>query len=505
MLSSIVHFSPEERLGDRWRRHADASPQAVAVTHWVAGSEPMRWTWGDLLRGADNVAGWLTAQGVRPGQVCAIILRHHPWFYPVYLGISLSGALPAVLAYPNARTHPDKFRQGLEGMARRSGLDWVLSERELEPIVRDLVLSRGSTIQGLLFPLEIDVATQTRSYPHLSPMAPAESPCLLQHSSGTTGLQKAVVLSHRAVLGHIDRYQRAIGLTADDKIVSWLPLYHDMGLIAAFHLALACGIPLIQLDPFEWVQAPVLFLEAAAHEGATLAWLPNFAYHLMAERIHEDDLEGLRFDRMRMLINCSEPVRAEAHEKFLRRFGSYGFRAETLAACYAMAETTFAVTQTTPCRPAPQLTVDRAELARGYVRPIQPGPQSRVCVSSGVPIADCAVRVVNDVGEDLPDDQVGELIIRSASMFDGYRNYPEKTAEVLKDGWYHSGDYGFRHCGEYYVIGRKKDLIIVAGKNIYPEDIEDAANGVPGVIPGRVVAFGVDDPELGTQQVAVVL
>jgi fatty-acyl-CoA synthase len=505
MLSSSMHFSPEERLSDRWRRHAAAFPQSVAVTHWVAGSKPVHWRWGELLCSAQNVAHWLSIQGVRPGQVCALILRHHPWFYPVYLGISLSGALPAVLAYPNARTHPDKFRQGLEGMARRSGLDWVLSERELEPIIRDLMLREGSTIQGLLFPLEFNMTTQTQPYMPLSPIASAESPCLLQHSSGTTGLQKAVVLSHRAVLGHIERYHRAIGLKADDKIVSWLPLYHDMGLIAAFHMALACAIPLIQLDPFEWVQAPVLLLEAVAHERATLTWLPNFAYHLMAERIHEEDLKGLRFDRMRMFINCSEPVRAEAHEKFLRRFGPYGVRAEMLAACYAMAETTFAVTQTIPGQPASQLTVDRSELACGRVRPTSPGPQSRVCVSSGFPIADCTVRVVNDQGEDLPDDQVGELVIRSASMFDGYRNYPEKTAEVLKDGWYYSGDYGFRHQGEYYVIGRKKDLIIVAGKNIYPEDIEDVINGVPGVIPGRVVAFGMDDLELGTEQVAVVV
>ncbi len=505
MRSSAVHSSSGERLGDRWRHHATVSPQAVAVTHWVAGAEPVRWTWGDLLRGADNVAGWLAAHGVRPGQVCALMVRHHPWFYPVYLGISLSGALPAVLAYPNARTHPEKLRQGLEGMARRSGLDWVLTERELEPMVRDLMLREGSTLEGLLFPLESDVAAPTRFYPPVTPTTPADSPCLLQHSSGTTGLQKAVMLSHRAVLGHLDRYRRAIGLTADDKIVSWLPPYHDMGLIAAFHLPLACGIPLIQLDPFEWVQAPVLFLEAAARDGATLAWLPNFAYHLMAERIHEEDLEGLRFDRMRLLINCSEPVRAEAHEKFLQRFGPYGFRAEALAACYAMAETTFAVTQTIPGRPPSQLTVDRDELARGQVRLIPPGPPSRVCVSSGVPIADCAVRLVNERGEDLPDDRVGELVIHSASMFDGYRNYAEKTAEVLQDGWYSSGDYGFRHRGECYVIGRKKDLIIVAGKNIYPEDIEDAANGVFGVLPGRVVAFGVDDPELGTEQVAVVL
>jgi acyl-CoA synthetase (AMP-forming)/AMP-acid ligase II len=242
-----------------------------------------------------------------------------------------------------------------------------------------------------------------------------------------------------------------------------------------------------------------------AEEVCTLAWLPNFAYLLMADRIHDEDLEGIRLDHLRLLVNCSEPVRAEAHDKFLGRFSRVGVRAEALAACYAMAETTFAVTQTTPGLPAARIFVDREELAHGRVRLVPWGPNARACVSSGRPIADSSLRVVDEQGQDLPDDRVGELVIRSASMFDGYRNNPERTAEVLRNAWCFSGDYGFRHEAEYYVIGRKKDIIIVAGRNIYPEDIEAAVSQVPGAIPGRVVAFGVDDPTLGTEQVAVLV
>jgi acyl-CoA synthetase (AMP-forming)/AMP-acid ligase II len=505
MTDRFLDLLPDDRLCDRWRRHAAARPEGEAIVHWVAGEEPIRWTWRELVCRAEMLARWLHTQGIRPGQVCALIIRHHPLFYPLYLGTSMSGALPAVLAYPNVRLHPDKFRQGLEGMAQHSGLDWVLTERDLEPVLRGFALKETTTVRGMLFPLESAAATGTGSNGAPALTAVDTEPGLLQHSSGTTGLQRAVVLSHRTVLAHLRSYAEAIRLTAADKVVNWLPLYHDMGLIAAFHLALAFGIPLVQLDPFEWVQVPAIMLEAASREGCTLAWLPNFAYHLMADRIHEEDLEDIRLEHVRMLVNCSEPVRAEAHDKFLRRFGPYGIRTEVLTACYAMAETTFAVTQTEPGREARRVFVDRPELGQGRVRLVPAGPEARVCVSSGRPISNCTLRVVNEQDEDLPDARIGELVARSGSMFDGYRNNPEKTAEVLKDGWYFTGDYGFRHEGEYYVIGRKKDIIIVAGKNLYPEDIEDAVTQVPGVIPGRVVAFGVYDSSLGTEQVEVVL
>jgi acyl-CoA synthetase (AMP-forming)/AMP-acid ligase II len=329
------------------------------------------------------------------------------------------------------------------------------------------------------------------------------SPLLLQHSSGTTGLQKPVLLSHHAVLRHVTNYGATLGLSADDKIASWLPLYHDMGLIAALHLPLAFGIPTIQIDPFEWVVVPSLLLEAVSKEHATISWLPNFAYSMMADKIRDDDLEGVVLDSWRLVINCSEPVRHEDHQKFLRRFQPYGLSERALATCYAMAETTFAVTQSPPSDRPTLLTVDKAELAKGRVTLAHNVAAARCCVSSGRPIPGCEVRIVNDDFTDVDDGTVGEIVIRSESMFDGYRNYPEKTAAVLHEGWYYSGDYGFRRGDEYYVIGRKKDIIIVAGNNIYPEDVEAVVGSVDGVLPGRVIAFGEEDEELGTERLAI--
>ncbi|HSG28881.1 MAG TPA: AMP-binding protein, partial [Candidatus Krumholzibacterium sp.] len=387
-----------KNIWDPWRRHLESNPGGEAIIHWVSEGAHYRWTWDKLIAAAGRFGRRMRAEGVRAGDICALIIRHQRDFYPVYLGTSLVGAVPSILAYPNPRLHPEKFRQGLEGMARHSGLDWIFTERALEDTIRPLVRKDRTTIRGILLPLEWDEDEMDR-ISSLSALwnereVPPDAPCLLQHSSGTTGLQKAVVLSHRAVLEHLRLYGESIQANGKDKIVSWLPLYHDMGLIAAFHLSLAWGVPLVQMDPFEWVQAPAMFLEAISRERGTLAWLPNFAYNIMADRVHEEDLSGVRLESFRMVINCSEPVRQESHEKFLRRFHPYGLKPEALAACYAMAETTFAPTQTEPGKTARSVRVSREVLAMGRFEPVMSDLQtgSKLCVSSGKSIQGCELK-----------------------------------------------------------------------------------------------------------------
>ena len=494
---------------DRWQRVAETRASADAIIHWTPDDAPYRWTFGALHASAMAMAWQLRINGVAPGDVCALIVRHHVMFYPLYLGVSYLGAIPAVLAYPNARLHPDKFREGLEGMAEKSGLHWILTERALSPSLQPFVHHATSSIKDVLFPLEWDATP---------PLAPEcwdaivdgrsgtgpDDPLLLQHSSGTTGLQKAVVLSHATVLGHLERYARALQLSAADKVASWLPLYHDMGLIAAFHLPLAMGLPSVQIDPFHWVSAPVTLLDVISRERCTLAWMPNFAYNLMADTIHEEDLADIRLDSVRLLTNCSEPVRADSHDKFIERFAPLGLRPDAIGACYAMAETTFAVTQTRPQVPARVIEVDRRRLSQGVaVAPDGPDAAVRRCVSSGPPIDGCEVRIVGDRGDEVPHGEVGHVTIRSESMCSGYRTRGGATTALSSDGWYWSGDVGFVRDGESYIVGRSKDIIIVAGNNVYPEDVEDAVGAVPGVIPGRVVAFGVENARSGTEQIEV--
>jgi len=505
----LDNISSYNSVWSLWERNSKNAPDKDAIVHWLATDEPIRWSYSDLIKKANQVSATLKKLGIRRNQVVAIIIKHNPLFYPVYFGIAGLGAIPAVLAYPNPRLHPDKFRSGIIGMSQRSGLDYILTQRDIEPVIAPLLEPGKTTINGLFFPEEWDLndavwESEKEEITVIRNSIKPEDPFLLQHSSGTTGLQKPVLLSQRAIIEHVKYYSEAIKLTQEDKIASWLPLYHDMGLIAAYHLPLAYGITSVQIDPFEWVLAPSLLTEVIGKEKATLTWLPNFAYNFMAERIEDDELEGIRLDTLRMAINCSEPVRNESHVRFYERFKDFGIRKTALTACYAMAETTYGVTQTPPDEEPKLMIVDRDELAAGRVSPAIEGKASRVCVSSGMAIEGCSVRIVDSERKEVAPGMVGEIAISSVSMFDGYRNYPEKTAEVLIDGWYYSGDYGFMVEDELFVIGRKKDIIIVAGKNIYPEDVEDAVGKVPDVLPGRVIAFGYDNTDLGTEEVSVV-
>jgi fatty-acyl-CoA synthase len=507
----MIDFNPEETptLWKRWQLNALNNPDREAIVHWVGGEEPIRWTYKSIIDRARKFSVMIKKMGIKEGEVCAIIIRHNPFFYPLYLGISRTGALPAVLAYPNPRLHPDKFRQGIEGMSHRSGLDYILTERELEPVIRPLIENSESTIKAVYFPLEWDLDSEfnpidDEEIEKFSETIKETDPALLQHSSGTTGLQKPVVLSHKAILNHVKFYGESIKLSENDKVASWLPLYHDMGLIAAFHLPLAYGITSVQISPFEWVIAPVLLLDAITKEKATFSYLPNFAYNILAEKIDEEELTDISLESLRLAVNCSEPVRDESHKKFIDRFNKYGLQKTALSACYAMAETTYAITQTEPGKEIKVIHVDRQELANGIVKIEKGSPATRTCVSSGRLIEHCEIKITDDNRNDVSEGLVGEIAVKSFSMFDGYRNYPEKTAEVVHNGWYFTGDYGFKYENEYFIIGRKKDIIIVAGKNLYPEDIEDTVNPVEGIIPGRIIAFGEEDPSMGTELVSVV-
>jgi fatty-acyl-CoA synthase len=501
MSSTHDNAGSPEFIWEPWLLHAAQAPLQPAVTQWNRNGAGQIWHWGELVAAAKSLASRLAQEGVEPGAVCATILRHDPRFVSTYMAIVMAGGVPAVLAYPNARLHPEKFRQGLAGMLDKCGFDWILTEASLLETLGPIASLAGTGFRGVLLPYEWSIESEADWQPVA---VDPEVPALLQHSSGTTGLQKPVMLSHRAVLTHLSRYAEAIALTPQDRVVSWLPLYHDMGLIAAFHLPLRFRVPIVQLDPFEWVKAPLTMLEAASATTATLAWLPNFAYNLMAQRAEPEELQGICLHTIRMLINCSEPVRAASHAVFVDRFRDCGFNERALGAAYAMAETTFSLTQTRPGRAARVVAARREELAAGQFCPAGGREEERLCVSSGELLSDCAVRIVASDGTDCADGTIGEVWCTSRSLFSGFRNNVEATQAALVDGWYRTGDLAFLLDGELFVTGRLKDLIIVAGKNLYPEDIEDAVSRVGGVVPGRVAAFGLENQQLGTDEVCVV-
>ncbi len=296
-----------------------------------------------------------------------------------------------------------------------------------------------------------------------------------------------------------------MGLRAEDVIVSWLPLYHDMGLIAGFLLPILSGVPLVLSSPFDWVRAPWRMLQSVERYRGTLSWLPNFAYNFMAQKIRDRHLAGVDLSTWRGVINCSEPVHWESHPAFHERFKGHGLRLEALQTCYAMAENVFGVTQSDMERTPALENIDRAAfMEQRRAIPARVGSIALRMMSSGRSLANTQVRILDDAGVPMSEGEVGEIALQSDCMLTGYYNRPDADKLAFREGWYLTGDYGYLRDGELYVAGRKKDLIIVGGKNIYPQDLEALSYEIAGVHAGRSVAFGVFNDELGTEDVCMV-
>jgi fatty-acyl-CoA synthase len=327
---------------------------------------------------------------------------------------------------------------------------------------------------------------------------------LLQHSSGTTGLQKGVALSHQAVFNQLDAYGKTLGLNEKDVIISWLPLYHDMGLIAGFLLPILYGIHLVLMSPFDWVRAPYRLMQSVSQYQGTLTWLPNFAYNFCAQKIRDRHLEGVDLSSWRAIINCSEPVRWESHQAFYEKFKSHGLRENVLHSSYAMAENVFAVTQSSLAGSPRVERIERdAFLSERVVRE-STDENALTVMSSGRPLSNVQIKIVDENGNEQSGRMIGEILVRSDCMLNEYYNRPDVTEKAFVNDWYITGDFGFISAGELFVSGRKKDMIIVGGKNVYPQDLELLTNEVPGVHAGRSVAFGIFDDEQGTEEVVII-
>jgi acyl-CoA synthetase (AMP-forming)/AMP-acid ligase II len=482
--------------------HADGTP---ALLLYATDAPPVTVTRAALAAQAQTAAHGLAALGIGAGDVVVIAQPQALSGMYAFWGALLLGAIPSMAAPLSGKLHPARYNEALRTLLVHNRARFVLST-DAQADALNAVLDAT--------PLAGSAWGETRWSAHCAtvpaaPLPPAPTPdaiAFLQHSSGTTGLQKGVALSHRAVLNQLAAYAEALPLYTSDRIASWLPLYHDMGLIAAFIQPLVQGVPLVLLSPFDWAAHPALLLRAIHETRATLCWLPNFAYNHMAGRIRRRDSDGLDVRSIRAWINCSEPVRHDSHQRFLERFADNGVHAGQFAASYAMAENTFAVTQTPVGEPAHVLWLNRAALQGANRAVLAPEAASEAAahVSCGRAIAGTEVRVIDpSTGDPLPDGCTGELCIRGDSLFSGYYRRDD-LRPFDAEGWYHTGDLGFMWEGAVYVVGRSKDLIIVAGKNLFPQDLEALVYHVSGVHPGRAVVFGVPDAREGTELIAVV-
>jgi len=377
-----------------------------------------------------------------------------------YIGAMRVGHLPAQISPPTIKMSEPEYKRKIRHVLEITRYGSVFTDESEKQRYADA---------------RVAVFTPEDLPDHPKPVTPIRNrDALAQFSSGSTGLQKGVVLSHHAIISHMRNYGGTVRLTPEDAIVSWLPLYHDMGLIACFLMPLMFGIPFYQIDPFDWILQPDLLLTVIDEKKPTICFMPNFAFQVLANKGKYHGLSSIR-----LWINCSEPARLHTHEAFLKKFPDV--KRESLTVCYALAENTFAVSQTLPW----ESTVARPQPGQGIL-------------SCGKPIPGVEVKVFPSDGH-----EDGEIGVKSSSLFS---RFMDCSIPLTADGYYLTGDLGFvDEAGEVFITGRKKDIIIVNGKNIFPQDVEFSVGNVPGVYPGRAVAFGLWDENAGSEDLFVIV
>ncbi len=508
LTASNLLLTPDNRaqvgtLLELAQRQYEERPDAAAVIFIPATNEPTHTiTAREFFDSAGRYAAALRSVQVAPRDLVILVMEHSEALLYAFWGAMMLGAIPSIFPFLSDKLDPVMYFERVKALVIHSGARAIIASEQFAGALADLLEDTGVRVitSSDLKPAE--------AKPSFSPGVGGQDIAFLQHSSGTTGLQKGVALSHGAVLNQLVSYARAIRLSAGDRIVSWLPLYHDMGLIAGFIMPLSQGIPLVLMSPFHWIRDPKILLQAIHEHRGTLCWLPNFAYNFLTTRIRDNHIQGVDLSSMRAFVNCSEPMRVESHRMFAQRFASFGLRPQALTTCYAMAENTFAVTQGGIDGPVTVDVISRAALSDSHrADPILDGNTTQLkmeMLSCGRPISSCEIKIVDEKRNPLPDRCVGEVAVHSDSMLSGYYRRDDLTAQAMFEGWYLTGDLGYVADGELYITGRKKDLIIVGGKNVYPQDLEAIANEAPGVHPGRVVAFGVPDERLGTEAIVLV-
>jgi fatty-acyl-CoA synthase len=479
------------------------TPRKNAV-HLLFSQRPTKTlTYADLIQQAAGYSQALDRQGVTNGDVVILILEHGEALIEAFFGAVLHGAIPSIMPFLTEKLAPEAYQASLSALFEITRPAAVITSPKFIEEVRQA--SQMATPPAILLCDQASKVTNPDFSRLPGRQRQPQDILLLQHSSGTTGLQKGVALSHQAVFNQLNAYANAIQLSPDDVIVSWLPLYHDMGLIAGFIMPILKGVPLVLLSPFDWVRAPYRLMHAITEYNGTLCWLPNFAFNFCAQKIRAGDLQGINLSSLRAVINCSEPMHWASHAMFQQRFQPYGLSPTALSTCYAMAENVFAVTQGCIGKKVSLDQIDsQALLTRQVAEACPEGENSLNMVSAGPPLENMRLRVVDSRGTDLPERHIGEIALQSDCMLTGYYHRPDLTEKSFLDGWYLTGDLGYLADGELYITGRKKDLIIVGGKNIYPQDLERLANEVPGIHPGRVAAFGVFDERAGTEEVVLI-
>ncbi len=523
LVAAILHAAPQTVESAPTMREAAAPATSVPTTarsfvdvlRWHTELTPDRnhlylpnddgtevpITYGELTAGATSVAGGLRHLGVTRGDRVALMLRTERAFFEPFFAALLIGAVPVPLSPPVRAEDLLAYTRRQQTILRSAGARVLVTFADAERLaglMRGHVPSLDTVTTAERLSRQVTQVAWERPSP--------DDPALIQYTSGSTGDPKGVLLSHANLLANVRGIGKSLEIGPNDVGVSWLPLYHDMGLIGLWLGALYFGLPTVIMSPLAFLSRPSRWLWAIHVHRGTISAAPNFAFDLCARRIADDEIRGLDLSSWRVAVNGSEAVSPETIDRFARRFAPYGFEPEAMCPAYGLAESSVALALG-PIRRAPRIDcIERQPFQQvRELRPASAGdPLALRFVSCGQPLDGHEVRIVDRSGVLLDERIEGRVQFRGPSMTRGYFQNPDATRAVMHDGWMVSGDLGYRADGELFITGREKDLIIQGGRNISPEEVEAIAASVPGIRPNSVAAFGVADAASGTERLVVV-
>ncbi len=478
-----------------------AAVEALANTHErgftfvdTSGNERF-YSFHELHREALTRSYGLRHLGLKKGDRVSLIVAESHDFVLSLLGAVLAGVVPVPI-YPRVGFKAsDGYVDTVSHITNAAGSAAIVTTRAMQEHVRD-ALPRCESVKQLIDMEQLASAGSVGAGALPSVDVMPDDIAFLQFTSGSTSLPKGVVVRHQNLAANCRAFMYE-GLQANseagDKGVSWLPLFHDMGLIGFVMGPLFTDIPVVFLPTSSFARRPLVWLETAHRHRATLTYAPNFGYALATKRLKPRDLESLDLSCLRVAGCGAEPIQAATLRAFADKLAPTGFRGEFLLPSYGMAEATLAISFTRLGQPLHADRVVAESLQAGHAKPATADEAASEIVSCGRTFEDHEVRIVDDAGKVLEERQVGQIIVRGPSVCDGYYKNAEASAEGFRDGWLYTGDLGYLANGEIYICGRLKDVIIIRGRNFYPQDIEWCVGQIEGARRDNIVAFSVQD------------
>jgi 1-acyl-sn-glycerol-3-phosphate acyltransferase len=482
--------------------HADRHPDRPHIILEEGDAETTILSYRDLAERSRRAARGMREFDIAVGDRVAIMLPTCIDFFVTFFGALYAGAIPVPIYPPARASQIEEHLRRQAGILANAAAKMLVTSRELREearFLRSLVDTLGEVATIADLPIESkETLPQTED-----PGATA----LIQYTSGSTGVPKGVMLSHANILSNIRALGTAVAATSSDVFVSWLPVYHDLGLIGAWLGSLYYGMPFVAMPPQRFLARPERWLWAIHQHHGTLSAAPSFAFDLCVRTIEDASIAGLDLSSLRLVANGAEPVSVTTLRRFTEKFARCGFHAEAMAPAYGLAENTVGLTLP-PCSRPPLIDrIARHTLSeRGVAEPAATDELAALEIAScGAPLPGNEVRIVDDTGHELPDRREGRIQFRGPSATSGYFGEPAKTAALFDGDWLETGDLGYVAAGELYVTGRTKDIIIRGGRHLHPTEIEEAIGSLPGATSGGVAAFGIHDPHTGTERLVLLV